>query len=43
MEQEMMALGTWGPIIVMVLIFYFLLYRPQKNAQKRRQIGRAHV
>lgn len=37
MEQEMMALGTWGPIIVMVLIFYFLLYRPQKNAQKRRR------
>lgn len=38
MSEEMaMSLGTWGPIIVMVLIFYFLLYRPQKTAQKRRQ------
>jgi preprotein translocase subunit YajC len=33
----MAALGTWGPIIIMVLIFYFLLYRPQKSAQKRRR------
>lgn len=32
-----MALSTWGPIVVMVFIFYFLLYRPQKTAQKRRQ------
>ncbi len=31
------ALGTWGPIIVMVAIFYFLLYRPQKKAQQRRR------
>ena len=37
MSPEMAAgLGTWGPIILMVAIFYFLLYRPQKNAQKRR-------
>ena len=37
MSPEMAAaLGTWGPIIIMVAIFYFLLYRPQKNAQKRR-------
>jgi len=31
------AIGTWGPILVMVAVFYFLLYRPQKNEQKRRQ------
>jgi preprotein translocase subunit YajC len=32
----MAALSTWGPILVMIMIFYFLLYRPQKAAQKRR-------
>ena len=38
MSPEMAAtLGTWGPILVMIAIFYFLLYRPQKNAQKRRR------
>ncbi|MBQ1868485.1 MULTISPECIES: preprotein translocase subunit YajC [Selenomonas] len=37
MNPEMAAgLATWGPIIVMIAIFYFLLYRPQKTAQKRR-------
>ena len=35
--ETMAALGNWGPIIIMVLIFYFLLYRPQKSAQKRRR------
>ena len=25
------TLGTLGPIVVMVAIFYFLLYRPQKK------------
>ena len=35
--ETIAALGTWGPIIIMVLIFYFLLYRPQKTAQKRRR------
>jgi preprotein translocase subunit YajC len=30
-------LGTYGPIVIMVLIFYFLLYRPQKTEQKRRK------
>ena len=35
--ETIAALGTWGPIIIMVLIFYFLLYRPQKSAQKRRR------
>ena len=28
---------TWGPILIMVVIFYFLLYRPQKAEQKRRK------
>lgn len=35
--ETIAALGTWGPIIIMVLIFYFLLYRPQKTAQKRHR------
>lgn len=34
MSPEM--LGTVGPIVVMIAIFYFLLYRPQKNQQKKR-------
>ena len=33
MSPEM--LGTWGPIVVMIAIFYFLLYRPQKQQQNR--------
>ena len=37
MDAEMMAqLSAWGPIIILVLFFYFLLYRPQKQAQKKR-------
>lgn len=31
------ALETWGPIVVMIAIFYFLLYRPQKKQQNRRR------
>lgn len=31
------ALGAWGPIVAMLIIFYFLLYRPQKNAAKQRE------
>ena len=38
MDAEMMAqLSSWGPIIILVLFFYFLLYRPQKQAQKKRE------
>ena len=38
MEAESMAaFSAWGPIIVMLIIFYFMLYRPQKNAAKQRQ------
>ena len=37
MDTEMVAqLSSWGPIIILVLFFYFLLYRPQKQAQKKR-------
>ena len=37
MDAEMMAqLSSWGPIIILVVFFYFLLYRPQKQAQKKR-------
>ena len=31
------ALVNFAPIALMLLIFYFLLYRPQKQAQKRRE------
>ena len=30
------AVASWGPIVFMVLIFYFLLYRPQQKAKKAR-------
>jgi len=37
MSAEMAAaIGTWAPILAMIAIFYFMLYRPQKNAQKKR-------
>ena len=31
------AFAAWGPIIVMLIIFYFMLYRPQKQAAKKRE------
>lgn len=35
MENEMMmTLMNIAPIAIMVLIFYFILYRPQKKAQR---------
>ncbi|MBR4905023.1 MAG: preprotein translocase subunit YajC [Selenomonadaceae bacterium] len=38
MENETAAtLANFAPIILMLLIFYFLLYRPQKKAQKERE------
>ena len=37
MENEAMAgILSWAPILFMVFIFYFLLYRPQKKAQQER-------
>ena len=31
------TLANFMPIALMILIFYFLLYRPQKKAQKERE------
>ncbi len=36
MENEMAALGSFAPIILMIIIFYFMLYRPQKKARDER-------
>ena len=37
MENEATAaVANFAPILVMVLIFYFLLYRPQKKARQER-------
>ena len=37
MENEFVAaIASWAPIIFMVVIFYFLLYRPQQKAKKAR-------
>lgn len=37
MSQELMnTLATYGPILLMGIIFYFMLYRPQKKEQQRR-------
>ena len=37
MENDFMAaVASWAPILFMVLIFYFLLYRPQQKARKER-------
>ena len=36
MENELAALGSFAPIILMLVIFYFLLYRPQKKARDER-------
>ena len=37
MDNEAAAVfANFMPILIMVLIFYFLLYRPQKRAQEER-------
>lgn len=36
MDEMTAMLANFGPIILMLLIFYFLLYRPQKKAQEER-------
>ena len=37
MENEMMAgVMSWAPILFMLVIFYFLLYKPQKKARQER-------
>ena len=38
MENDFMAaFASWAPILFMILIFYFLLYRPQQKARKERE------
>ena len=38
MENETMAsMISWLPIIFMLVIFYFMLYRPQKQARQERE------
>jgi preprotein translocase subunit YajC len=37
LSQEMIQqLAAYGPIVLMALVFYFILYRPQKKEQQRR-------
>ena len=36
MEDILQVLQTSWPILLMVVIFYFLLWRPQKKQQKER-------
>lgn len=37
LSQEMMqTLAAYGPIVLMALVFYFILYRPQKKQQQQR-------
>lgn len=38
MSAELLGMiSVYGPIVVMVLVFYFLLYRPQKAEQAKRR------
>lgn len=34
--EVIQMLASYGPIVFMGLVFYFLLYRPQKKEQQRR-------
>ena len=36
-NESVAALMNFAPIVLMLLIFYFLILRPQKKAQKERQ------
>lgn len=36
MNEMTATIANFAPIILMLLIFYFLLYRPQKKAQEER-------
>ena len=35
-EEAMAAMLSWMPILFMVFIFYFMLYKPQKKAREER-------
>lgn len=36
-EDAMAAMFSWIPILFMVFIFYFMLYKPQKKAREERE------
>ena len=36
-DSVSMLLGTFGPIVLMFVVFYFLLIRPQKKREKQVQ------
>jgi len=36
-NEAMASMISWLPIIFMLVIFYFLLYRPQKQARQERE------
>ena len=37
-SQETLAmLSTYGPLVAVMILFYFMLYRPQKAEQQRRK------
>ena len=44
-EDTMAAMVSWMPILFMVAIFYFLLYKPQQKARKDREnmLSRLHM
>ena len=35
-EESMAAMLSWLPIMFMLFIFYFMLYKPQKKAREER-------
>lgn len=35
-EKTIQMLASYGPIVFMAVVFYFLMYRPQKKEQQRR-------
>ncbi len=35
-EEAMASMISWLPILFMLVIFYFLLYKPQKRAREER-------
>ncbi len=37
MEGLLQGAATFWPFVLMALIFYFMLYRPQKKEQSKRQ------
>ncbi|MBP2628219.1 MAG: preprotein translocase, YajC subunit [Firmicutes bacterium] len=35
-QETLQLLASYGPIVLMGVVFYFLLYRPQKKQQQQR-------